>query len=275
VSFPLPFSLPPPPPFFPWTRPSPVLVARAPWRVPPRRVPSPSRALRAGRRRAPPRRAAPTAPLAARPPLPYRAPWRQLGRAASRARPRPLALRVLPTPGGGGPHRALPSTSRTPGELGRPHAPPLPACSRLRRALPASWLGPPLPGERRPRRARAPPRPRALGRTLGCALARPCPSPRPGLVPRAPARFACPRHAQRALVRATVVALRLTLVLIHFNCCLVNVLRRALRRATVHSNFIFINVLRRATIFLINIYYSAASRASSRDDSFLNVVLLT
>jgi hypothetical protein len=83
-----------------------------------------------------------------------------------------------------------------------------------------------------------------------------------------------------------------------FNCCLVNVLRRALRRTTVHSNFIFINVLRRAlrratilfkfifinvlrrtlrraTILLIYIYYSAASRASSRDDSFLNIVLLT
>jgi hypothetical protein len=92
----------------------------------------------------------------------------------------------------------------------------------------------------------------------------------------------------------TVVALRLTLVSIHFNCCLVDVQRHALRRATVHSNFIFINVLRRAlrhatilfkymfinvlrraTILLIYIYYSAASRASSRDDSFLNVVLLT
>jgi hypothetical protein len=113
-------------------------------------------------------------------------------------------------------------------------------------------------------------------------------------VPRAPARFVCPRNAQRALARATVVALRLTLVLIHFNCCLVDVLRRALRRATVHSNFIFINVLRRvlrratilfkfifinvlrralhrAMILLIYIYYSAVSR----DDSFLNVVLLT
>jgi hypothetical protein len=109
-----------------------------------------------------------------------------------------------------------------------------------------------------------------------------------------PARFACPRHAQHALARATVVALRLTLVLIHFNCCLVDVLRRALCRATVHSNFIFINVLRRAlrratilfkfifinvlrralrraTILLIYIYYSAASRASSRDDSFFSL----
>jgi hypothetical protein len=128
---------------------------------------------------------------------------------------------------------------------------------------------------------------------------RPCPSPCPGsFTPRAPAQFACPHHAQRALARATIVALRLTLVLIHFNCCLVDVLRHALRRATVHSNFIFINVLRRALrratilfkfifinvlrralrhamILLIYIYYSAASRTSSRDDSFLNVVLLT
>jgi hypothetical protein len=73
--------------------------------------------------------------------------------------------------------------------------------------------------------------------------------------------------------------LRLTLVLIHFNCCLVDVLHRAFRRALVHSSFIFINVLRRALrrtmILLIYIYYSAASHASSRDDSFLNVVLLT
>jgi hypothetical protein len=66
------------------------------------------------------------------------------------------------------------------------------------------------------------------------------------LASRAPARFACPRHAQRALARVTVVALRLTLVLILLNCCLVDALRHALRRATVHSNFIFINVLRRA-----------------------------
>jgi hypothetical protein len=199
VSFPLPFSLPPPPPFFPWTRPSPVLVARAPWRVPPRRVPSPSRALRAGRRRAPPRRAAPTAPLAARPPLPYRAPWRQLGRAASRAWPRPLALRVLPTPGGGGPHRALPSASRTPGELGRPHAPPLPARSRLRRALPVSRLGPPLPGERRPRRARAPPRPAPSA----------VPSAAPSHAPvRARAPASCPArlHGSRALGTRSVLS---------------------------------------------------------------------
>jgi hypothetical protein len=43
-------------------------------------------------------------------------------------------------------------------------------------------------------------------------------------------------------VRATVVARRSTLVLIHFNFSLVD----ALRRATVHSKFVFINVLCRA-----------------------------
>jgi hypothetical protein len=37
-------------------------------------------------------------------------------------------------------------------------------------------------------------------------------------------------------VRATVVALRLTLVLIYFNFSLVDVLRRALRRATILFN---------------------------------------
>jgi hypothetical protein len=60
------------------------------------------------------------------------------------------------------------------------------------------------------------------------------------------------RHAQRALARAIVVAQRSTLVLIHLNFSLVDVLRRALRRATVHSKFVFINklcrALRRATI---------------------------
>jgi hypothetical protein len=77
-------------------------------------------------------------------------------------------------------------------------------------------------------------------------------------VPREPARFECPRHAQRALVRATVVALRLTLILIYFNFGLVDVLHRALRRATVHSKFVFINMLcralRRTMILLIYIY---------------------
>jgi hypothetical protein len=65
-------------------------------------------------------------------------------------------------------------------------------------------------------------------------------------------------HGSRALVRATVVALRLTLVVIYFNFGLVDVLGRALRRATVHSKFVFINMLRRAlrraTILLIYIY---------------------
>jgi hypothetical protein len=94
---------------------------------------------------------------------------------------------------------------------------------------------------------------RAPGRAPDRALARPCPCPCPGsLAPRAPARFACPRHAQRAFARATVLALRSTLVLIHFNFNLVNVLRHVLRRATSHSKSVFINVLchafRRATI---------------------------
>jgi hypothetical protein len=49
-----------------------------------------------------------------------------------------------------------------------------------------------------------------------------------------------------------------TLILIHFNFSLADVLCRALRRATVHSKFIFINMLRRALrrarILLIYIY---------------------
>jgi hypothetical protein len=66
---------------------------------------------------------------------------------------------------------------------------------------------------------------------------------------------------RRALRHATV----------HSNFIFINMLCRVLRRATILFKFIFINVLRRATILLIYIYYSAASR----DDSFLNVVLLT
>jgi hypothetical protein len=149
-----------------------------------------------------------------------------------------------------------------------PHRAPPPA-----RAPPHRGPSPePLPGEPPPRRARpaqrprapvAAPRPRALvtcprlrlgrmpwprpDRAPGRAFACSCPSSCPGSpAPRARARFACPRHAQRALARAIVVARRSTLILIHFNFSLVNVLRCALRRATVHSKFVFINVLRRA-----------------------------
>jgi hypothetical protein len=78
------------------------------------------------------------------------------------------------------------------------------------------------------------------------------------LASRAPAYFACLRHAQHTLTSATVVVLRLTLVLIYLSFSLVDVLRRALRRTTVHSKFVFINMLRRAlrraTILLFYIY---------------------
>ena len=60
---------------------------------------------------------------------------------------------------------------------------------------------------------------------------------------RAPAALACPQRAQRALARTTVVVRRSTLSLIYFNFSLVDVLRRALRRAAIHSKFIFINEL--------------------------------
>jgi hypothetical protein len=104
----------------------------------------------------------------------------------------------------------------------------------------------------------------------------------PGLAPpraggRAPTRpaapsaapvLACPRHAQHALVRATVVARRSTFVLTHVNFSLVDVLRRALRRATVHSKFVFINVLRRAlrraTIHFKFIFIKVLCRALCR-----------
>jgi hypothetical protein len=235
--------------------------------------PSPSLSSSPGHARVP--------PLLARRALLARPPWPRPPAPASHSAPRAPPLPV-PRPGGG-------SVA-----LGPALGEPLASCSRARRAPPRARPPRPrrAPSPSRPRpsepsptphpmpRALAAPSPACPGRALGCALARPCPRSCPGsFAPRAPARFACPRHAQCALARATVVALRLTLVLIHFNCCLVDVLRRALRHTTVHSNFIFINVLRRvvcrATILLIYIYYSDASRASSRDDSSLNVVLLT
>jgi hypothetical protein len=105
--------------------------------------------------------------------------------------------------------------------------PPGPAQSGPRAPGPAPLLARLGRARLRPGRALA----ARLGRAPGRALARPC---------------SCPRHAQRALARATVVVRRSTLVLIHFNFSLVDVLRRALCRATVHSKFVFINVLRRA-----------------------------
>jgi hypothetical protein len=66
---------------------------------------------------------------------------------------------------------------------------------------------------------------------------------------------------QRALARATVVAQCSTLVLIHFNFSLVDVLHCALRHATVYSKFVFINVLRRATIYFKFIFIKALHRA--------------
>jgi hypothetical protein len=153
--------------------------------------------------------------------------------------------------------------------LGRALAPPHGRARRLapprRLALPSGspptavvppWPCPRVLPGRAPRRpGRAPPRPLATPRAVlaapsralpGSALARPCPRPCPcpaALAPRAPGRLACPRRAQRALARTTVVARRSTLSLIHFNFSLVDVLRHALCRATIHFKFILINVL--------------------------------
>jgi hypothetical protein len=82
----------------------------------------------------------------------------------------------------------------------------------------------------------------------------PCPGggPRPHALPRQPLcvpgrGLACPQRAQHVPAHATVVARRLTFRLIHFKFSLVNVLRRALHRATIPLNFRFINVWRRAS----------------------------
>jgi hypothetical protein len=205
------------------------------------------------------------APAPAPPSAPAPMPSRGRAHAAPSARPRPRRapppLRSAPSP----PGEPLPSGPRPfPGDPPRSHPRALPAPRRApRRVSPR-----PSPSLRRATPGRAPPRPRpslvplpqphALcwvlarpNRTLGCALAR-APAVPPAAPSRAPtrararapaascparlARFACPRHAQRALARATVVAFRLTFVLIYFNFSLVDVLRRALRRATVLLN---------------------------------------
>jgi hypothetical protein len=151
------------------------------------------------------------------------------------ARPPPRAPRALPCPVAcrgdrpAAPHpapRPSPSPRRAARRVPPSRAPPRvapPASPAPAEPLPASCpLSEPLPGCappacRSPSRALgcAPAVPSAacLGRAPGCALACPCLSPclaasRPTRL----ARFACPRHAQRALTRATVVAFRLTLV---------------------------------------------------------------
>jgi hypothetical protein len=85
-----------------------------------------------------------------------------------------------------------------------------------------------------------------------CSIGPHAPCPRgPASVPRQPLRvprcgLACSRRAQRVPTHVTIVARRSTLSLIHFNFSLVDVLRRALHRATIHSKFIFVNELCRA-----------------------------
>jgi hypothetical protein len=107
-------------------------------------------------------------------------------------------------------------------------------------APPASRApGNPMPGEALPARSLpCPPASPALAPVPRPAVPRshPCPHPRaplPAPVPRrlvsrAPARFACLRHA-----------LRLTLVLIYFNFSFIDVLRRALHRATILLIYIY------------------------------------
>jgi hypothetical protein len=74
------------------------------------------------------------------------------------------------------------------------------------------------------------------------------PLPEPVPRPRAPRACTVRMPSARAARSRACDRSRTALnpVLIYLNCCLVDVLRRALRRATVHSKFVFINVLRRA-----------------------------
>jgi hypothetical protein len=180
---PRPFlSLSSPPFFFPWTRPSPVLVVCAPWRVPPRRAPSPSAPCMLAVGRAPPRVAPPDES--------------RLGRAPPRVAPPPASPAPAEPIPGRAPPRQRPSRA--------PHPQPRPL---LRPCAP--WPRPRLrPGRRPGGRAPVVPSAACPGRALGCALARPCPSPCPGsLAPRAactvrvpPARAACSRACDHSRI---------------------------------------------------------------------------
>jgi hypothetical protein len=141
---------------------------------------------------------------------------------------------------GFGPRGELPSPASSPRGL------PVCAPSALRaRSQPRPWPRPPrrltCPGRAPPLGSRAvPAAPRALparALTHPCPRSRPCPGG-----PRAP----CACTARVPPARATVVARHSNLSLINFNFSLVNVLRRALCRATIHFKFIFINVLHHA-----------------------------
>jgi hypothetical protein len=165
--------------------------------------------------------------------LPARAPARRPLVAPPRATPRPrppccLSGLPRPRPASPSPHPAAP----------RPRAPVAPLRARARRRRLDPTPARPFPAEPPPASPCSPAVPRRPRTTRACTV--PVPS----------ARAACS-------CACDVVALRSTLILIHFNSSLVDVLCRALRRATVHSKFVFINVLRRelrrATI-LFNLY---------------------
>jgi hypothetical protein len=184
----------------------------------------------------PGRAAAPVSPLvrARATPPPLRA----------RARRPSLPARALPCfPGEPYPRRGCPRRNPT-SPCPRP---PAPVSLRPQRPLPG---GPPLPAPPTPRLAPShrglPPRASAArpGRVPPCLGHAP-----PAVLPvraRAPATHAprvCTARVPSARATRSRACVRgrtaLNLVLIHFNCCSVNMLHRALRRATNLSNFRF------------------------------------
>jgi hypothetical protein len=85
---------------------------------------------------------------------------------------------------------------------------------------------------------------------------------------RAPPRPACPHE------RTTIVARRLNFSLISFKFGLINVLRRALRRAMIYLKFRFISVLRRAMMYFNFRFISVLRRVLHRTMVHLNLVYL-
>jgi hypothetical protein len=121
-----------------------------------------------------------------------------------------------------------------------PAAPPPHPRRRAPAAPPPVPWGPPPPPPPRVAHALSAPRPSApLPPAPRVPAARPCPSgpahPRAStVVPSPSAWLACPRRAPRIPSCVTVVARCLTFGLFNFKFGLVDVLLRALRRATIH-----------------------------------------
>jgi hypothetical protein len=148
------------------------------------------------------------------------------------------SVRVSCATPGGSPCAPLAAPSRRP--CAAPRVPLLP-CPGAPLSAPRRR---PCPAPTHPRTALTVPLP------YSAPAAAPCSAPPPWR-PSCPRRgFARPRHAQRVPARVGIVLW----FLINFKLCLINMLRRALRRTTIHFNFRLFNVWRRASSRVILLF---------------------